>query len=202
MKANPNSFAVRQYCKFRVAVDRTLASILITANAKIGVFDTSDTDRSMDLLANLFFTQAMNELCTYADEKCDATQNKLPVDVRFILGDFATNVRIDEFPRMIASIRSRGISTMLMIQSEAQLTADYGYDDKTIIGNCDTYVYLGGNDVATAKEIINDILSKHTGKTVEEINKATRFDNYMNANESIEFPKFTFKMIVSGVYFK
>lgn len=99
----------------------------------------SDTDRSMDMLANLFFTQAMNELCRYADEECEASNNRLPVDVRFILDDFATNVTIGEFPRMIASIRSRGISTMLMIQAEAQLKSQYGADGPTIIGNCDTY---------------------------------------------------------------
>ena len=111
----------------------------------------SDTDRSLDGLANIFFTQAMNELCRYADKHCK--DNCLPVPVRFILDDFATNCKIDEFPRMISSIRSRGISTMLMIQAESQLTEQYGYDGKTIIGNCDTYVYLGSNDVDTAKAV-------------------------------------------------
>ncbi len=175
------TFAVRQYKKFRTAADRTVKSIVITANARLGTFDTdairkmlcedtvelakigqrktaifvvvSDTDRSMDTLANLFITQAMNELCRYADEYCDIANNTLPVPVRFILDDFATNVKIEEFPRMIASIRSRGISAMLIIQAESQLQASYGADDKTIIGNCDTYVYLGGNDTKTAYEV-------------------------------------------------
>ena len=111
----------------------------------------SDTDRSLDGLANLFFTQAMNELCWQADKRCKG--NTLPVPVRFILDDFATNCKIAEFPRMIASIRSRGISTMLMIQSEAQLEEGYNKDARTIIGNCDTYVYLGGNDVDTAEAV-------------------------------------------------
>ena len=93
----------------------------------------SDTDRSLDGLANLFFTQAMNELCWQADKRCKG--NTLPVPVRFILDDFATNCKIAEFPRMIASIRSRGISTMLMIQSEAQLEEGYNKDARTIIGN-------------------------------------------------------------------
>lgn len=176
-----DSFAVRQYGKFRIAASRTLKSILISANSKIGVFDTkgmqrmlakdevdftsigrektavfvvvSDTDRSMDTLANMFFSQAMNELCKYADEQCDDRDNRLPIDVRFILDDFGTNVTICDFPRMIASIRSRGISTMLMIQSEGQLENAYGKDSKTIIGNCDTYIYLGGNDIDTAHEV-------------------------------------------------
>ena len=176
---NEDSYAVSTYRKFRVAADRTLRSILITVNAKLGRFDTpeigqmmkqddidipsigekktaifvvaSDTDRSLDALVNLFFTQAMNELCHHADKECK--NNRLPVPVRFIMDDFATNCVIKEFPRMIASIRSRNISTMLMIQAESQLESCFGHDGKTIIGNCDTYVYLGGNDVETAKAV-------------------------------------------------
>ena len=154
-------------------------SILISVNARIGCFDTpelgkllskdtidissigkrktalfvvvSDTDRSLDGLVNLFFTQAMNELCRYADEKCENCC--LPVPVRFIMDDFATNCTIEDFPRMIASFRSRGISTMLMIQAESQLKQRFDYDSRTIIGNCDTYVYMGGTDVDTAQQI-------------------------------------------------
>lgn len=178
-RTHKDSYAVNTYNKFRVAASKTLRSILITVNAKLGLFDSpevkvmtanddmeipriglektavfvvvSDTDRSMDPLANLFFTQAMNQLCRYADKHCK--DNCLPVPVRFILDDFATNCKIAEFPRMIASIRSRGISTMLMIQAESQLTKCYGDDDTTIIGNCDTYVYLGTNDVKTAQAV-------------------------------------------------
>lgn len=178
-RSHKDSYAVSTYNKFRVAASKTLRSILITVNSKLGLFDSpevkqmtanddidipsiglhktavfvivSDTDRSMDPLVNLFFTQAMNQLCRYADKHCE--DNRLPVPVRFILDDFATNCKIAEFPRMIASIRSRGISTMLMIQAESQLTNCYGYDGATIIGNCDTYVYLGGNDVATAQAV-------------------------------------------------
>ena len=173
------SYAYKTYTKFRVAANRTIKSILISLNARLGLFDTpelnmltaddtinltsigeqktalfvvvSDTDRSLDGLVNIFFTQAMNELCRYADKECE--DNTLPVPVRFILDDFATNCRIEEFPRMISAVRSRGISTMLMIQAESQLTESYGYDGRTIIGNCDTYVYLGGNDVETARAV-------------------------------------------------
>ena len=178
-KANKESYAVKQYRKFRIAAGKTLRSILISLNAQIGQYDSpeirhltekdtinisqigmkptaifvvvSDTDRSLDGLANMFFTQAMNELCYQADKRCK--NNTLPVPVRFILDDFATNCKIAEFPRMIASIRSRGISTMLMIQAEGQLEEGYGADARTIIGNCDTYVYLGGNDVDTASAV-------------------------------------------------
>ncbi len=178
-ESSPDSFACKSYEKFRVAATKTIQSILITVNARLGAYDTpelnammryddidiasigmkktalfvvvSDTDRSMDGLANIFFTQAMNELCSYADQNC--ADNRLPVPVRFILDDFATNCKINEFPRMIASIRSRGISVMLIIQAESQLTECYGMDGRTIIGNCDTYVYLGGNDIETARAV-------------------------------------------------
>lgn len=173
------SLAYSQYRKFRVATNRTLRSILISTNATLGQFDTpgikemmskddmeltllgerktaifvvaSDTDRAMDPLVNLFFTQAMNELCRHADRDCPDCC--LPVPVRFIMDDFATNCKIEEFPRMIASIRSRNISTMIMIQAESQLQSSFGEDGRTIIGNCDTYVYLGGNDVETARAV-------------------------------------------------
>lgn len=193
---NEDSYALSTYTKFRIAASRTLRSILISVNARLGLMDTpevnmmtayddiniasigqrktalfvvvSDTDRSMDALANLFFTQAMNELCYYADKHCE--DNRLPVPVRFILDDFATNCKIDEFPRMISSIRSRGISAMLMIQAESQLAEAYGCDAKTIIGNCDTYVYMGGNDLETAKAVaqrcdipVKKILNMPTG---------------------------------------
>ena len=110
----------------------------------------------------------MQELCRYADEKCE--DNRLPVPVRFFLDDFATNCKIEDFPRMIASIRSREISAVLMRQAESQLTQLYGHDGRTIIGNCDTYVYLGGNDLDTARAVsersdrpLNGILSMPVG---------------------------------------
>lgn len=176
---NPHSWACAQFENVNQSPDKTYDTIRSTLAAKFAKFDTkelqkmmdgnnfdfssigkkktalfvtvSDTDRTMDSLVNIFFTQAMQSLCEYADNEC--SDNRLPVPVRFILDDFATNCRIDEFPRMISSIRSRGISVMLMIQSESQLTQGYGFDDKTIISNCDTYVYLGGNDVSTAQSI-------------------------------------------------
>ncbi|MCM1186085.1 MAG: type IV secretory system conjugative DNA transfer family protein [Lachnospira sp.] len=189
-KEHPDSFGVKHYHRFRLAASKTLKSILITVTAKLAAFDTaelremlsrddvniasvgrrktalfvvvSDTDRSLDNLANLFFTQAMNELCLYADNECP--NNELPVPVQFILDDFATNCRIADFPRMIASIRSRGISAMLMIQAESQLKQAYREDGRTIIGNCDTYIYLGGNDLETA-----DAVAKRCNLPLEKI---------------------------------
>lgn len=174
-----DSFAVKTYRKFRIAADKTIRSILISVNARLGVYDTptinalmsndeinipsigqrktiifvgvSDTDRSLDGLVNIFFTQAMQELCNYADRECK--DGRLPVPVRFILDDFATNCKINDFPRMISSFRSREIAAMILLQAESQLQELYDYDGQTIIANCDTYIYLGTNDVGTAKKV-------------------------------------------------
>ena len=176
---NPDSWACQQFEDADASPGKTYDTIRATVAAKFAKLDTeelrllmsghdvdfteiakekttlfvtvSDTDRSMDVLVNIFFTQAMQELCEFADNKC--ADGRLPVPVNFILDDFATNCRIDEFPRIISSIRSRGISTMLLIQSEAQLAQSYEFDSKTIIANCDTYAYLGGNDIETARAV-------------------------------------------------
>lgn len=178
-KRDPHGFTYKQYQKFRVGAIKTLKSILITLSSNLGKYDlqsindmmafddidipsigrektaifvvVSDTDHSMDDLANIFYTQAMGELCYEADNHCE--DYRLPMDVRFILDDFATNCKIEEFPRMISSVRSRGISAMLMIQAESQLEKAYYRDSSTIIGNCDTYIYLGGNDIDTAENV-------------------------------------------------
>ena len=177
---NKHSWAYNQYLKFKGTPPRTLACILITIQAMLGPFASkglqsitsglntvdfkaigqektivflgiSDTDRSKDLLANIFYSQAMNELCTFADEECK--DNRLPVPVRFILDDFGTNARIHGFENMISNIRSRDISAALILQSEAQLKQWYGASSHTILDNCDTIVYMGGNDVETARMI-------------------------------------------------
>lgn len=120
---------------------------------KTAVFLTvSDTDRSMDKLVNLFYTQAMHILCTSADK--DYPDHRLPVPVRFILDDFATNACIPDFDKLIAVIRSREIYVSIILQSISQLDALYGPDRAmTIVNNCDNCLYLGGQDVKTASYI-------------------------------------------------
>ncbi|MBR6695420.1 MAG: type IV secretory system conjugative DNA transfer family protein [Oscillospiraceae bacterium] len=188
--SHPDSWAYEQFKKVDAAPTKTYDSVRATLFGKLVAFDTvelkemlktndfyfrdiadrktaifitvSDTDRSLDDLVNLFYTQAMNELCYYADTEC--VDNRLPIPVRFILDDFATNCKIKDFPRMISSFRSRAISVMLMIQAESQLTACYGDNASTIIANCDTYAYLGGNDINTQKAI-----SERTDRPFSEI---------------------------------
>jgi len=184
------SWAVQRYDEYNTSPDKTHATINVCALAKMATFDTletrkmlvdndidftsigqkptalfvqvSDTDRSMDILVTLFYTQLMNELCMYADDHCE--NSCLPVPVQFIMDDFATNARIDNFQNMIANIRSRGISAMIMVQSEAQLYAGYNMDAQTIIDNCNTYVYMGGSNPQMA-----DIIAKRANRPAPKI---------------------------------
>ncbi len=125
----------------------------------------SDTDRSMDRLTNLFYTQALHELCNSADR--DNKDHRLKVPVRLILDDFAANVFIPEFDKIISVIRSREISVSIILQSLSQLESMYGdARAKTILNNCDHCLYLGGQDVDTARYVsikanksINSILN-------------------------------------------
>lgn len=176
---NHNSWAVKQFKNVNQAPEKTFNTIVSTSVAKFCSIDTeelaemmeydeidlpsigqkktvvfvevSDSDRSMDMLINMFFTQAMNQLCTYADEKC--VNNQLPVPVRFFMDDFATNCKIENFENMISNIRSRKISVMLILQSLSQLEESYGRGAHTIADDCDTLIYMGGNDPETAHQI-------------------------------------------------
>lgn len=110
----------------------------------------SDTDRSMDRLIKLFYTQAFQSLCRTADRRC--ADHRLKVPVRFILDDFACGAVIQDFDNIISVIRSRDISVSLIIQSLSQLEGLYGHARAmTIINNCDHCLYLGGQDVETAQ---------------------------------------------------
>lgn len=119
---------------------------------KTAVFlNISDTDRSMDRLAALFYTQALHTLCNMADR---SPGHRLTVPVRMILDDFAANVCIQDFDKITSVIRSREISVSIILQSLSQLEALYGHAKAlTIINNCDQLLYLGGQDVETARYV-------------------------------------------------
>lgn len=114
--------------------------------------NVSDTDRSQDRLLNLIYTQALQSLIRYADRECEG--HRLPIPVRLILDDFASNAVIPDFDKIISVIRSREISVSIIIQSLSQLYSIYGKDRaRTIVNNCDHLLYLGGQDVDTAEYI-------------------------------------------------
>ncbi len=192
---DPDSFAYRAYCMSagNEKAERAFASVMMIlsknlmplsfdgtrrlcslpervdfrrlSREKTALFLTvSDTDRSMDKLSNLFYTQALQALCDIAAAEKD-NGYRLPVPVRFILDDFATNVRIPDFDKVISVIRSREISVSLIVQSINQLSALYGSDcARTIINNCDSWLYLGGQDIDTA-----EFLAIRTSQTPESI---------------------------------
>lgn len=186
IEADPDSFAVRQYKKYKLAAGKTAKSILISCGARLAPFDIqeirditsydeldlgdigvhktalfiiiSDTDDSLNFLVSILYTQLFNLLCTIADDKYNG---KLPVHVRVIADEFANIGQIPKFDKLIATIRSREISASIILQSKAQLKTIYKDSAETIEGNCDTTLFLGGKEKSTLKDLA-EILGKET----------------------------------------
>ena len=124
--------------------------------------NVSDTDRSLDSIATIFYSQLFQQLILEADKNSDS---RLEVPVHIIMDDFATNCRIADVDKLISVIRSRNISMSLLLQSITQLNHLYGSDAaRTIINNADTCIYLGGNDLETANYI-----SQRANKPLDQI---------------------------------
>ena len=179
-------FAVKQYRKFKMAAGKTLKSILISCGARLAPFDIkelrdlmetdeleldtlgdsksalfvilSDTDSTFNFVAALMYSQLFNLLCDKAD---DFYGGRLPVHVRLILDEFANIGQIPNFDKLIATIRSREISASIILQSQSQLKAIYKDNADTIVGNCDSTLFLGGKEKSTLKEI-SELLGKET----------------------------------------
>lgn len=177
-QANPNSFAVGQYRKFKQAAGKTLKSILISCAARLAPFDIaelkevmkydeleldkigdrktilyavmSDTDDTFAFLVAMMFYQMFNLLCDHADVDCGG---KLPIPVQCLCDEFANIGKIPNFEKLISTIRSRGISAMIVLQSKTQLDSQYEKDAGTIIDCCDTLIFLGGKSTETNEEI-------------------------------------------------
>ena len=111
----------------------------------------SDSDRSLDPIANIFYTQALNVLLTQADKQ---PNSKLKVPVRIILDDFASNAYIPDFDKIISVVRSRDISVSCIVQALSQLYSYYNTARaNTIVNNCSVFYYLGGQDMDTVRYI-------------------------------------------------
>lgn len=186
IEADPDSFAVRHYHKYKLAAGKTAKSILVSCGARLAPFDIkevreitaydelnlgdigrrktalfviiSDTDDSLNFLVSIMYTQLFNLLCTIAD---DEYHGKLPVHVRCILDEFANIGQIPKFDKLIATIRSREISASIILQSKAQLKSIYKDNAETIEGNCDTFLFLGGKEKSTLKDL-SEVLGKET----------------------------------------
>ena len=183
---DPEHFAVRQYKKFLLSAGKTRSSILISCGARLAPFDIrelrelmetdemeldtlgdrktalfviiSDTDDTFNFVVSILYTQLFNLLCDKAD---DEYGGRLPVHVRCLLDEFANIGQIPKFEKLIATIRSREISASIILQSQSQLKAIYKDNADTIIGNCDTTLFLGGKEKTTLKEM-SELLGKET----------------------------------------
>ena len=183
---DPEHFAVKQYRKYKLAAGKTAKSILISCGARLAPFDIkelrelmetdemqldtigdrktalfviiSDTDDTFNFVVSILYTQLFNLLCDKAD---DEYGGRLPVHVRCLLDEFANIGQIPKFEKLIATIRSREISASIILQSQSQLKAIYKDNADTIVGNCDTTLFLGGKEKTTLKEI-SEILGKET----------------------------------------
>ena len=179
-------FAVRQYKKYKMAAGKTAKSILISCGARLAPFDIaelreimsydemeldkigdrktalflimSDTDTTFNFVIAMLQSQLFNLLCHKAD---DEYGGRLPVHVRVIADEFANIGQIPQFDKLIATIRSREISASIILQSQSQLKAMYKDSADTILGNCDTTLFLGGKEKTTLKEM-SELLGKET----------------------------------------
>ena len=118
----------------------------------------SDTDDTFNFVVSIMYTQLFNLLCDRAD---DEHGGHLPCHVRLLLDEFANIGLIPKFDKLIATIRSREISASIILQSQSQLKTIYKDAAETIIGNCDTMLFLGGKESSTLKEI-SETLGKET----------------------------------------
>ena len=185
-RKSPDHFAVRQYLKYKMAAGKTAKSILVSCGARLAVFDIqelrditaydelqldtigdkrtalflimSDTDSSFNFLISMAYSQMFNLLCEKAD---DEYGGRLPVHVRCLIDEFANIGQIPNFEKLIATIRSREISACIVLQAQSQLKAIYKDNADTIIGNCDTMLFLGGKEKTTLKEM-EELLGKET----------------------------------------
>ena len=185
-KKEPTHFAVKQYKKYKLAAGKTAKSILISCGARLAPFDIqelrelmkedeleldtlgdrktvlfviiSDTDDTFNFVVSIMYSQLFNLLCDKAD---DVYGGRLPVHVRCLLDEFANIGLIPKFEKLIATIRSREISASIILQAQSQLKAIYKDNADTIVGNCDSTIFLGGKEKTTLKEL-SETLGKET----------------------------------------
>ena len=175
---DPDHFAVRQYKLYKLAAGKTAKSILISCGARLAPFDIaelreitrydeleldtlgdrktalflimSDTDSTFNFLISMIYSQLFNLLCEKAD---DVYHGRLPVHVRCLIDECANIGQIPNLEKLMATIRSREISACLVLQAQSQLKAIYKDNADTIIGNCDSRIFLGGSEPTTLKEL-------------------------------------------------
>ena len=185
-KEHPDHFAVKQYRKFKMAAGKTLKSILISCGARLSPFDIQelrdltmydelqldtlgdkktalfavipDNDSSLNYIIGMMYTQLFQELFFKADQ---LHGGRLPVHVHCVMDEFANVALPDEFDKLLSTMRSREVSVSIIIQNLAQLKALFEKQWESIVGNCDEFLYLGGNEQSTHK-YVSELLGKST----------------------------------------
>ncbi len=197
-KTNPGSFAVSCWRSFRQLPLKTASCVFGTLNTTIDTIfspelramiarkkkvdfeklasqktvlfiSTSAVNPALHNFINMFYAQAFKQLFEFAESRLSG---RLPVPVHVLCDDFATGSRILNFPEYISIFREKGFSVTLLVQSESQIESMYSPEDATtIINNCDTYLYMGGMDLTTARHIserlnapLEDVLSMPIGQ--------------------------------------
>ena len=152
---SPDLLAVMHQCKS--------ADFKSAANQKTVLFvTTSAVNPSLNAFAGLFYSHAVKELFEYAES---TESGRLPIPVHLLCDDFAVGAQIPNFAQYISIFREKGISVSILLQSESQLISMYGSNDATtIINNCDRYVYMGGMDLSTCRNI-----AERTGVSLPDI---------------------------------
>ena len=212
-KKDPDHFALRQYKKYKLAAGKTAKSILISCASRLAPFDIrevreitmydeleldklgdertalflimSDTDGTFAFLISLIYSILFNRLCERADDKYGG---RLPVHVRCLIDEAANIGQIPNLERLMATIRSREISACLVLQAQSQLKALYKDNADTIIGNCDSSLFLGGKEETTLKSW-NSLLGKETidlyNETVTKGNQESHGQNYQKLGKDL-----------------
>lgn len=210
---NPDHIAVKQYGIFKMAAGKTAKSILVSVGVRLATFNLSDVvrmtnvdemdipsigekktivyccipdnDSSFNYLIGMFYTQVFQQLYLSADRK---HHGRLPVHVHFVLDEFANIALPDDFEKLLATMRSREISVSIIIQNMAQLKALFKDNWESLVGNCDSFIYLGGNEQST-HEYVSKLMGKGTiDTTTHGLNKGKNgsySDNYQQTGREL-----------------
>lgn len=199
----PEHLAVKQYHIFKMAAGKTAKSILISLGVRLEKFNIPqvasfmchdelgirslgerktalfaiipDSDSSLNFIIGMMYSCIFQELYFIADH---VHGGRLPVHVHCVMDEFANVALPDEFDKLLATMRSREISVSIIIQNIAQLKALFEKQWESIIGNCDTFLYLGGNESSTHKLISESYLGKETIDTNTYGKSTGRSGNY------------------------